>query len=138
MEKMTKRNVYEAMIDGMKTGHFRYEAEEIIAFFENEIELLDKRTEKSRANRSKKVNTENETLRNLIYEALSTEEYATIDAITKSITEEFPEATNSRVSYQLNQLVKDELVEKKGDSVASTNGGRARRVQTFRKFLVED
>jgi hypothetical protein len=129
MEKITKRAMFEAMINGAKTGNYHFEAEEIIHFFEKELDLLDKRLANSKTNRTKKVNAENETLYNAIFDALSTEDFMPIEIILKAILEEVPDATPSRVSYQLRKMVESECVEK---TEATIEG---RRLKVFRKIM---
>ena len=46
-EKITKRDMYEAIIGAMKTGEIKYAPDEVIAFCQNEIELLDKKAAKA-------------------------------------------------------------------------------------------
>ena len=48
MEKITKREMYEAIAEAMKTGECRYDPAEVISFCENEIDLLDKKAAKAK------------------------------------------------------------------------------------------
>ena len=47
-KKLTKREILTAIIEGAKTGACEVSKEDIIAFAENEIELLDKKAVKAK------------------------------------------------------------------------------------------
>ena len=138
MEKMTKRNVYEALINYANGGAMAYagdegdvvvSAEALAAFAENEIALLDKKAVKAKERAAQK-RAEGDELTDAVRSAMSTETFEPIAEIAARI--EGPDVTVSKVTYRLTQLVKNGEAEKQEISVAGGEGQKARKIQGYR------
>lgn len=130
-KKITKREMYEAMMKHFNGEETDFTTEEMACFCENEIKTLAKRSEKSKERASSKRAVEADNLTNLIKQAL-TEDYQTIGDIAAVVAESDPECTAAKVQYRLNKLVEAGGVEKTDLVIAGTEGGKARRVKGFR------
>ena len=140
MEKMTKRNVYAALINYAETGVMSFEVEDgemaisadvLKAFAENEIALLDKKAAKAKESAAKK-RAEVSPLQELVKDALS-DEFEPIADIAERVEDE--NATVGKVSYQLNALVKIGFAEKQEIKIAGAEGKKARKVQGYRRVM---
>lgn len=130
MEKITKREMYEAIAESARTGEVcKYTAEDIIAFCENEIALLDKKATKAKERAAKAK--ENDALTDLVEEVL-TDEYQPIADIAKVVAVKDPEATVSKVTYRLTQLVKSGAAEKAEITIPGGEGVKTRKIQGYR------
>ena len=87
MEKITKREMYEAIAEAMKTGECRYDPAEVISFCENEIDLLDKKAAKAKERAAAKA-AEGDILTALVRAALTTDEFKSIADVTAMVAEE--------------------------------------------------
>lgn len=132
MDKITKRDMFGAIKDAVATGEWAYDADAVIAFCDNEIALLDKKAAKSRENAAKKK-AEGDELMDAV-KAVLTDEFAPISEIAAQIEGE--DVTVSKVTYRLTQLVKAGEAEKQEITIAATEGGKARKVQGYRKANV--
>ena len=114
MEKMTKKNVYEALINFVETGDMSYEVlngevlekvnvspDALKAFAENEIEQLDKKALKAKERAAAK-RAEADELTDKV-KAVLTEEYKTIAEIVIELDDE--EVTAGKVTSRLTKLV---------------------------------
>lgn len=114
MEKMTKKNVYEALINFVETGDMSYEVlngevlekvnvspDALKAFAENEIEQLDKKALKAKERATAK-RAEADELTDKV-KAVLTEEYKTIAEIIVELDDE--EVTAGKVTSRLTKLV---------------------------------
>jgi hypothetical protein len=128
--KVTKRDMYEAIIETMKTGECAYPAEDVVAFCENEIELLDKKAVKAKERAAAK-HAEGDALADLVASAL-TSDYQVIADITAAVADKDPDATVSKVTYRLSQLVKAGVAEKQEVTISGGEGTKARKVQAYR------
>lgn len=117
MDKLTKRNVFEALINYATEGAMEFEKdgamievtpEGIKAFAENEIALLDKKAAKAKERGAKKKEERDELCDAVL--AVLTDEYATIADVAEAIEGE--DVTASKVTYRLNKLVAAGLAEK--------------------------
>ena len=111
MEKITKREMYQALIHFAETGVMSYPAkeegvddptvtsEELKAFAENEIVLLDKKLNKAKENAKKKRATSDK-LQEAI-QAVLTDEFETIADIAAKVEDE--DATVAKCVYRLNE-----------------------------------
>ena len=129
MEKITKREMFEAIIDGVKGGDFKYAVEDITAFCENEIALLDKKAAKAKEAAAKK-RAEGDELTDAVRAALSADTFEPIADIAARI--EGDDVTVAKVTYRLTQLVKNGEAEKQEVSIANGEG-KARKVQGYKK-----
>ena len=135
MEKMTKRNVYEALINYATTGVMAYDgnevtAEALAAFAENEIALLDKKAAKAKERAAAKK-AEADGLTDLVAAAL-TDEFQVIADIAAAVAESDADATVSKVTYRLGKLVEAGKAEKTQVTIPATEGSKARKVQAYR------
>lgn len=133
MEKLTKRSVYEALINYATTGVMSYDgneitAEDLAAFAENEIALLDKKAEKAKERAATK-RAEGDALTDAVRNAL-TSEFEPIADIAARIEGE--DVTVSKVSYRLTQLVKNQIAEKEQITIPAAEGQKARKIMGYR------
>ena len=138
MEKMTKRNVYEALINYANSGVMAYAADEgdvvvtseaLTAFAENEIALLDKKAIKAKERAATK-RAEGDELTGAVRAAMSTEEFESIADIAARIEGE--DVTVAKVQYRLTQLVKAGEAEKEQITVPGGEGQKARKIMAYR------
>ena len=138
MEKMTKRNVYEALINYANSGVMAYTgdegdvvvtAEALAAFAENEIALLDKKAIKAKERAATK-RAEGDDLTAAVRAAMSTEDFEPISEIAARIEGE--DVTVAKVTYRLTQLVKNGEAEKQELTVPGGEGTKARKIQGYK------
>ena len=138
MEKMTKRNVYEALINYANGGAMAYagdegdvvvSAEALAAFAENEISLLDKKAVKAKERAAQKL-AEGDELTDAVRSAMSTETFEPIAEIAARIEGE--DVTVAKVTYRLTQLVKNGEAEKQELTIPGAEGQKARKVQGYK------
>lgn len=98
-KKITKRENFEAILELVKDN------EELTAFVQHEIELIDNRTAKHKEYRAKKA-AEGDALMEAVFETLG-DEFVTVDAITEAInaTEGYEDITKGKVVARLTKLV---------------------------------
>lgn len=131
MEKITKREMYEAIAEAMKTGECRYDPAEVISFCENEIDLLDKKAAKAKERAAAKA-AEGDTLTALVRAALATDEFKSIADVTAIVAEEEPDATAARVSYRLTRLVENGEAVKEQITVPGSESQKARKLMAYK------
>ena len=134
MEKMTKRNVFEALINYATTGVMSYDgnevtAEALAAFAENEIALLDKKAVKAKERAATK-RAEGDELTAVVRQAMSTEEFEPIAEIAARIEGE--DVTVAKVTYRLTQLVKNGEAEKEQITIPGGEGQKARKIMAYK------
>ena len=129
MEKITKREMFEALIDAANGGEFKFTAQDVVAFAENEIALLDKKATKAKERAATKK-AEGDELTEAVYAAVSAEEFETKETIAARIEGE--DVSIAKVQYRLNQLVKAGRVVKEQGTVAGGEGEKARKVMTYK------
>lgn len=138
MEKITKREMYEALVNYANTGVMAFAAEEgdvvvsteaLAAFAENEIALLDSKAAKAKERAAVK-RAEGDALTDAVREAL-TEEAATIADIAARIEGE--DVTVGKVQFRLNQLAKNGEAIKGEITIPATEGSKARKVVSYAK-----
>lgn len=127
-EKITKKDRYNRMIE-ILTGCDVDDAADLIDFCEHEIELLDKKSTRAKASAAEKK-TEADPLTEAVKAAL-TDDFRGIADITNSLDASF-EATTSKVGNRLSNLVKAGFAEDTFSSIPSTEGGKARKIKTYR------
>lgn len=138
MEKITKRQMYTAMINYANEGAFSFEnadgetmtvqAADIVAFAENEIALLDKKAAKAKETAAKKK-TEADALTDVIAQALG-EDFEPIADIAARI--EGDDVTVAKCTYRLNKLVENGIAEKQAIKVPGSDGKKSRTIQGYR------
>lgn len=130
MEKITKREMFEAIKATFETGDCEVPAEAVIAFCEKEIASLDAKAAKAKERAAAKK-AEADVLYDQVKDAL-TDEFATIADIAAVVAEVNPDATVSKVTYRLTKLVEAGVAEKTPIKIAATETSKARTVQGYR------
>ncbi len=131
MEKITKREMYEAIIEAVNGGEWKYDADAVVDFCENEIALLDKKAAKAKETAAKK-RAEGDELTDAVRAALSEDTFEAIADIAARIEGE--DVTVSKVTYRLTQLVKNNEAEKSEIEVAGGEGQKKRKIMGYRKL----
>lgn len=138
MEKITKREMYEALINLATTGNLEYDGVEGVvtvtgdalkAFAENEIALLDKKAVKAKERAAQK-RAEGDELTDAVRAVMSTEDFEPIAEIAARIEGE--DVTVAKVTYRLTQLVKNGEAEKQELTIPGAEGQKARKVQGYK------
>lgn len=133
--KVSKRDYLTAIIGAMHTGEIKYDPNDVIAFCEHEIELLDKKTAKAKERAAAK-RAEGDELTEQIYNVLYDDEFMTIPEIVKALGDESVSA--QRASYRLRSLVEANRAEKTEITVAGSDGGKASKRVAYKKIVAED
>ena len=129
MEKITKREMFEAIIALATGGEMKYEAEAFVNFCENEIALLDKKAVKAKERAATKK-AEGDELTEAVRASMSTEEFEPIAEIAAHIEGE--DVTIAKVQYRLTQLVKNGEAVKEQITVAGGEGQKARKIMAYK------
>lgn len=139
MEKITKREIYTALINYALGKELTFPAreedgeegivtmEELKAFAENEIALLDKKAEKARENAKKKKKVADEL--QIALQGVLTEDFEPIAELAAKL--EDPDATVAKCVYRLNALVEAGVAEK-ADIKIEDGEGKKRTVKGYR------
>ena len=139
MEKITKRNMYEALVNFANSGALTFATEEgdyivsneeLVAFAENEIALLDKKAVKAKERAATKK-ADGDELAEAVYATLG-EEFEAIADIAARIEGE--DVTVAKVTYRLTQLVKAGKAESTELTIPGGEGVKARKVKGYRKL----
>ena len=135
MEKITKREMFEAIKETFETGTCKFDAATVMAFCDKEIASLDSKAAKAKERAAAKK-AEADVLMDQVRDAL-TGEFQTIADIAAAIAEVNADATVSKVTYRLTKLVEAGDAEKTDVSVPGVDGGKARKVKAFRAILAD-
>ena len=127
-QKLTKKDKLTAIIATLKGESTDIAVDELVAYCENEIELLDKKAAKAKETAAKKK-AENDELTDVIASLLTDELQTTAD-ITAQIDDE--DVTVHKVSYRLTQLTKAEKAIKEEVSIPGKDGAKARKIAAYR------
>ena len=130
MEKITKREMFEAIKETFETGECKFDAATVMAFCDKEIASLDSKAAKAKERAAVKK-AEADVLMDQVRDAL-TGEFQTIADIAAAVAEVNPDATVSKTTYRLTKLVEANVAEKTDVSVPGVDGGKARKVKAFR------
>ena len=130
MEKITKREMFEAIKATFETGDCKFEPAVVMAFCDKEIASLDAKAAKAKERAAAKK-AEADELMVQVREAL-TDEFQTIADIAAAVGEVNPDATVSKTTYRLTRLVEVGIAEKTQVTIPATDGGKARKVQAYR------
>lgn len=128
MEKITKREMYNAIKNAVATGEWEFDGDAVVAFCDNEIALLDKKAAKAKETAAKKK-AEGDELMDAVQAALG-EDFEPISEIAARIEGE--DITVSKVTYRLTQLVKNGVAEKQEIAVPAADGGKTRKVMGYK------
>ena len=130
MEKITKREMFEAIKETLETGSCKYDAATVMAFCDKEIASLDAKAAKAKERAAAKK-SEGDELMAQVREAL-TGEFQTIADIAAAVAEINADATVSKVTYRLTKLVEAGEAEKTDVTIPGGEGVKARKVKAFR------
>lgn len=130
MEKITKREMYEAIKETFETGSCKFDAATVVAFCDKEIASLDSKAAKAKERAAAKK-AEADGLTDLVAAAL-TDEFQVIADIAATVAESDADATVSKVTYRLGKLVEAGKAEKTQVTIPATEGSKARKVQAYR------
>lgn len=131
-KKITKKEFYAGIIEAMQTGNSPIAPDEVIAFCENEIALLDKKAEKAKARAAAK-RAEGDELTEFIKEALTDEFQVTAD-IAKAVLDATgnEDYTIHKISYRLGVLVKNGEAESTDVKIPGGEGVKARTIKGYK------
>ena len=130
MEKITKREMFEAIKETFETGSCKFDAATVMAFCDKEIASLDSKAAKAKE-RAAAMKAEADVLMDQVRDAL-TGEFQTIADIAAAVAEVNADATVSKVTYRLTKLVEAGDAEKTDVTVPGVDGAKARKVKAFR------
>ena len=130
MEKITKREMYEAIKETFETGSCKFDAATVVAFCEKEIASLDSKAAKAKERAAAKK-ADGDELTDLVASAL-TDEFQVIADIAAAVAETNADATVSKVTYRLGKLVEAGKAEKTQITIPGGEGVKARKVQAYR------
>lgn len=126
--KVSKKVIYQAIIDTMNTGECTMDPQVIIDMCQNEIDMLERRYDKARERAAEKK-AANDELTALI-EDLLTNEYQTVADIVNQLNDE--NMSQQKVVYRLSALAKAGIAEKGEVKVPGSEGSRARTVVAYK------
>lgn len=135
MEKITKREMYEAIKETFETGSCKYDAATVTAFCDKEIAALDAKAAKAKERAAAKK-AEADILMGQVEDAL-TDEYQVIADIAAAVAGVNPDATVSKVTYRLGKLVEAGVAEKTQVTIPATETSKARKVQAYRAVVTD-
>ena len=130
MEKITKREMFEAIKETFETGSCKYDAEVVKAFCDKEIAALDSKAAKAKERAAAKK-AEADVLMGQVEGAL-TDEFQVIADIATAVAEVNADATVSKVTFRLTKLVESGVAEKTQVTIPATETTQARKVQAYR------
>ena len=130
MEKITKREMYEAIKETFETGSCKFDAATVTAFCDKEIAALDAKAAKAKERAAAKK-AEADVLMGQVEDAL-TDEFQVIADIAAAVAEVNADATVSKTTYRLSKLVEAGVAEKTQVTIPATDTSKARKVQAYR------
>ena len=130
MEKITKREMFEAIKETFETGVCKFDAKVVTDFCDKEIASLDAKAAKAKERAAAKK-AEADVLMDQV-KAVLTDEFQTIADIATAVAAVNPDATVSKITYRLTKLVESEIAEKTQVTVPATETSKARKVQAYR------
>ena len=130
MEKITKREMFEAIKETFETGSCKYDAAVVTAFCDKEIAALDSKAAKAKERAAAKK-AEADVLMGQVEDAL-TDEFQVIADIATAVADVNADATVSKVTFRLTKLVESGVAEKTQVTIPATETTKARKVQAYR------
>ena len=106
-KKLTKKDFYAMLTEIVEATEVEMK-EDLLAFIDKEVSLIDAKAEKAKARAAEKK-AEGDALRDAV-QAVLTEEYQTINDIASQVEGE--EITKAKITARLTSLVKNGLAEK--------------------------
>lgn len=131
MEKLIKKNYYEAMISAIETGETPISPEDLVDFCKNEIELLDKKAAKAKERNAEKAEKPDELLE--VVASVLTTEFKTIGEIAAAVEAKDSNATTQKVTSRLSKLVDMGEATKKQITIPASGEVKARKLQAYAK-----
>jgi hypothetical protein len=125
MEKITKRDMYKAIIEFVGGEDLAYPADDVVAFCEAEINILDKKAEAAKA-RAEAKRAEGDALQERIFSVLSTEEFMTVEEILAALDDE--DLSSQKIIPRLNNLFKFDKIEKEDVTTQNSQGKNKKKV----------
>ena len=135
MEKITKREMYEAIKETFETGSCKFDAATVTAFCDKEIAALDAKATKAKERAAAKK-AEADVLMGQVEDAL-TDEFQVIADIAAAVAEVNADATVSKVTSRLGKLVEAGAAEKTQVTIPATETSKARKVQAYRAIVTD-
>ena len=135
MEKITKREMFEAIKATFETGDCKFEPAVVMAFCDKEIASLDAKAAKAKERAAAKK-AEADVLMDQVRDTL-TGEFQTIADIAAAVAEVNADATVSKVTYRLTKLVEAGDAEKTDVAIPASEGSKARKVKAFRAIIAD-
>ena len=130
MEKITKREMFEAIKETFETGSCKFDAAVVTAFCDKEIAALDSKAAKAKERAAAKK-AEADVLMGQVEDAL-TDEFQVIADIATAVAGVNADATVSKVTFRLTKLVEAGVAEKTQVTIPATETTKARKVQAYR------
>ena len=130
MEKITKREMFEAIKETFETGSCKFDAAVVTAFCDKEIAALDSKAAKAKERAAAKK-AEADVLMGQVEDAL-TDEFQVIADIAAAVAGVNADATVSKVTFRLTKLVESGVAEKTQVTIPATETTKARKVQAYR------
>ena len=130
MEKITKREMFEAIKETFETGKCKFDAATVMAFCDKEIASLDSKAAKAKERAAAKK-ADGDELTELVASAL-TDEFQVIADIAAAVAETNADATVSKIQYRLGKLVESGAAEKTQVTVPASEGSKARKIMAYR------
>ena len=137
---MTKRNVYEALINYAESGEMKFSngdevvevtAEALATFAQNEIELLDKKATKAKERAAVK-RAEGDELTAAVKTVMNSDNFETIADIAAKVAEIDEDATVAKVTYRLTQLVNNGEAAKSEITIDGGEGQKKRKLMAYK------
>ena len=130
MEKITKREMYEAIKETFETGSCKFDAATVTAFCDKEIAALDAKAAKAKERAAAKK-AEADVLMGQVEDAL-TDEFQTIADVAAAVATVNEDATTSKVQYRLGKLVESGVATKEQITIPATETTKARKVMAYK------
>lgn len=122
-DKISKRDMYSALIAWADGEDFKYDMADLTAFAQNEIDLLDRKAEKTRERAAKKREAGDE-LRDAV-ESLLTDEFQTIPELLAQI--EGDDLTPNKIAVRASALEKMGRAVKEVITVEDSEGHKVKK-----------
>lgn len=122
-DKISKRDMYSALIAWADGEDFKYDMVDLTAFAQNEIDLLDRKAEKTRERAAKKREAGDE-LRDAV-ESLLTDEFQTIPELLAQI--EGDDLTPNKIAVRASALEKMGRAVKEVITVEDSEGHKVKK-----------
>lgn len=133
MTKLTKRDIFTALVNFAETGTCDLDSETLKTFAEKEIAALDRKAQKAKETAQKRAAATDD-LTTVVADAL-TGDYESIADIAARI--DGPDVTVAKVTYRLNALVKAGAAEKTEITIPGGDGYKSRKVVAFRAVTTD-